>query len=62
MEDLSEYVDWENLELKTSLGTALVVRWLRLCTSTTGDAGSIPGQGTKIPHVTQCSQINRKLV
>ena len=50
MEDLSEYVDWENLELKTSLGTALVVRWLRLCTSTTGDAGSIPGQGTKIPH------------
>ena len=50
MEDLSEYVDWENLELQTSLGTALVVQWLRHCPSPTGYAASIPGQGTKIPH------------
>ena len=28
-------------------GTFLVVQWLRVCA---GGAGSIPGQGTKIPH------------
>ena len=39
MEGLSEYVDWENRELKTSFGTALVVQWL----------GSVlPLQGTRI--------------
>ena len=27
-----------------------MVQWLRLCASNTGDAGSIPGQGTKIPN------------
>ena len=26
------------------------VQWLGLCASTAGDMGSIPGQGTKIPH------------
>ena len=31
-------------------GTSLVVRWLRLHVSNAGSAGSIPGQGTKIPH------------
>ena len=31
--------------------TSLVVQWLRLCTSTAGGEGLIPGQGTKIPHV-----------
>ena len=30
--------------------TSLLVQWLRLGTSITGDAGLIPGQGTKIPH------------
>ena len=35
----------ENME-----GTFLVVQWLRLHTSTAGDAGSIPGQEAKIPH------------
>ena len=29
--------------------TSLVVLGLRLCTSTAGGLGSIPGQGTKIP-------------
>ena len=32
------------------IGISLVVQWLRLCTSTAGDVGLIPGQGTKIPH------------
>ena len=27
-----------------------MVQWLRLCTSTAGDMGSIPGRGTKILH------------
>ena len=35
------------------MGTSLVVQWLRLCASTEGVAGSIPGQGTKIPHATR---------
>ena len=43
-------------------GTSLVVQWLRLCTSTAGGEGSIPGKGTKIPHDPQCSQKNRKVV
>ena len=33
-------------------GTSLAVQWLRLCTSNAGGGGSIPGQGTKIPHAT----------
>ena len=33
-------------------GTSLTFQWLRLCTSTAGSTGSIPGWGTKIllPH------------
>ena len=31
-------------------GTSLVVQWLRRHASPAGGAGSIPGQGTKIPH------------
>ena len=33
-------------------GTSLAVQWLGLCTFTVGVVGSIPGQGTKIPHAT----------
>ena len=33
-----------------ALGTFLVVQWLRLHASTAEGLGSIPGQGTKIPH------------
>ena len=36
--------------LKTQVRTSLAVQWLRLCTSTTGGEGSIPGWETKIPH------------
>ena len=31
-------------------GTSLAVQWLRLYASNAGGVGSIPGQGTKIPH------------
>ena len=33
-----------------------MVQWLRLCTSTAGVKGSIPGPRTKIPHATQLYQ------
>ena len=33
--------------------SSLAVQWLRLHASTSGDAGSIPDQGTKIPHTRQ---------
>ena len=38
--------------------TSLVVQWLRLCASTAGDVGLIPGWGTKIPHAIGHSQKN----
>ena len=34
----------------TIQGTSVAVQWLRFCPSNAGSAGSIPGQGTKIPH------------
>ena len=34
------------------VGTSLAVQWLRI-TYNAGDAGSIPGQGTKIPHAAE---------
>ena len=43
---------------KSYSGTSLVVRWLRLCTSTAKGTGSIPGQGTEIPHAVWQSQKN----
>ena len=38
------------VSLRIKQGTSLVVQWLRLLTSTAGDTGSIPSQGTKILH------------
>ena len=40
--------------------TSLAVQWLRLCASTAGGAGSIPGQGSKILHASWCSQKKRE--
>ena len=40
----------EFLTLKWLVGTSLVVQWLRLQASNAEDVGSIPSQGTKIPH------------
>ena len=38
-----------------------MVQWLRHYASIVGGAGSIPGQGTKIPHATLCGKKkNRK--
>ena len=43
-------------------GTSLAVQWLRLCPSNAGGKGSIPGQGTKIPHAVQRGQnINKQI-
>ena len=43
-------------------GTSLVVRWLRLCVSTAGGTGSVPGQGTKIPHAAQVVHHQRSVL
>ena len=40
--------------------TSLVVQWLRLCSSTSGGLGSIPGQGTKISHATWHGQKKKR--
>ena len=45
-------VIWNLIFKKQTLGTSLAVQWLRLCTPNAGGMGSIPGQGTKIPHAT----------
>ena len=39
-------------EISDRDGTSLVVQWLRLCSSTSGGLGSIPGLGTNIWHAT----------
>ena len=44
------------LDLMWIKGTSLAVQWLRLCASTAGGMGLIPGQGTKILHAAQHSQ------
>ena len=36
--------------------TSLVAQWLRLHTSHAGGTGSIPGQGSKIPHAVWCKK------
>ena len=41
-----------------AFGTSLVVQWLKLRASTAGGTGSIPGQGTKIPHA--CGAAKKK--
>ena len=45
-----------NTPIKEWGGTSLVVQWLRLCAPHAGRMGSIPGWGTKIPHVMQHGQ------
>ena len=37
------------LPSKVMQGTILVVQWLRLCASSAGGMGSIPGWGTRVP-------------
>ena len=40
--------------------TSLVIQWLRLCACIAGGTGSIPGQGTKIVYIVQCSKTNKQ--
>ena len=42
-----------------NLGTSLAVQWLRLLAPSAGHMGSIPGQGTKIPHAAWLGQKKR---
>ena len=39
--------------LKLNIGTSLLVQWLRILLANARDAGLIPGQETKIPHVVE---------
>ena len=40
----------------------LAVQWLRFCPSSAGGAGSISGQGTKIPHATQQEKKKKRVI
>ena len=45
---------------KSSTGNSLALQWLRSHASSAGVSGSIPGQGTKIPHA--CHLAKKKKV
>ena len=42
--------------IKSFTRTLLVDQWLRFHAHSSGDTGSIPGQGTKIPHAIWCGK------
>ena len=46
----------QRLSREKNEGASLLVQWLRLHATSAGGTGSIPGQGTKIPHAACCSQ------
>ena len=46
--------------IKICTQTSLAVQWLKLHASTAGSTGSIPGEGTKIPHAIQHSHKQTK--
>ena len=48
------------MEKRKKAGTSLAVQWVRLHASTSGGMGSIPAQGTKIPHATPHNQKKKK--
>ena len=57
--------DWATELNWTELKASLVVQCLKLHTFNAGNTGSIPGQGTKIPHALQYSQIilkNKRII
>ena len=47
---------------KVNRGTSLVVQWLRLCASTAGGTGLIPGQETKTLHAVWCDPPNHNKI
>ena len=57
------YYNWNQIFLKIiKKGPSLAVQWLRLCTSTAGGTGLIPGCKTKILHaVWQGQEINKRM-
>ena len=58
------FVTTSNMKyLNISLGTFLVVQWLRISAFSAGSAGSIPGWRTEIPYAARCSQkLNKKIL
>ena len=50
----------ENVRKRRTLGTSLVVQWLRLCAPTARSTGLIPDGGTKVLHALKCSQGEKK--
>ena len=46
---------------KNASGTSVLFQWLRLRAPTAGGLGSIPGQGTKIPHAVWFGQKNKMI-
>ena len=57
---LSLCIPWPPSCKNSSHGTSLMVQWLRLRPSNAGDTGSIPGQGTKIPHAVSAAIKKKK--
>ena len=51
-------VNYNSVRKRT--GTSLMVQGFRLCVSTIGGVGSIPGQGTKIPQASRHRQKKEK--
>ena len=51
-----EKTNQQTKKTPTKTTTSLAVQWLRLQASVAGGMGSIPGQGTKIPHAARHSQ------
>ena len=41
-------------------GNSLAVQWVRVCASTAGGEGTIPGWGTMILHAAQCGQKKKR--
>jgi len=50
----------ESIRKIRTLGTSLVVQWLRLCASTARSTGLIPDAGTNVLHALKCSQKKKK--
>ena len=51
---------WGSRQKAECVWNSLAVQWLGLRTSTTGDTGSIPGQGTKILKAVRCDKKKKK--